>query len=325
MNAAIIGSGIAGIAAAIRLARFGYEVSVFEATGSAGGKIKEFRRDEYRFDAGPSLLTLPSLVDELFSLCGKDPSVYFRYQKLDTICKYFFEDGTSISAFADPEKFSTELFQKTGEPVEHIRAYLSESEALYNLTAPVFLERSLHRLNTYLSPNAWKAFFQLYKLDAFHSLHDRNKKSFQSEKVIQLFDRYATYNGSDPYLAPATLKVIPHLEYNLGAYFPDGGMYSITRSLVNLAEEMGVIFHYNSKVERIQVKNKKAIAVSVNSNEIAFDIIISNMDVVNTYRKLLPGEKHPEKILSQPRSSSALVFYWGISKQFPQLDLHNIF
>ncbi|MEO6167176.1 MAG: 1-hydroxycarotenoid 3,4-desaturase CrtD, partial [Chitinophagales bacterium] len=325
MSVAIIGSGIAGIAAAIRLASSGYEVTVFEAAESAGGKIKEFRSDGYRFDAGPSLLTLPVLVDELFTLCGKDSSVYFRYQKLDTICKYFFEDGISIAAFADPQKFSKELFQKTGEPVEHLLTYLSESKALYDLTAPVFLERSLHRLNTYLSTNAWKAFFQLYKLDAFQTLHDRNRKNFQSEKVVQLFDRYATYNGSDPYLAPATLKVIPHLEYNLGAYFPEGGMYNIVRSLVNLAEEMGVSFYYNANVERILVKNKKAIAVSVNKKEIAFDTIISNMDVVNTYRKLLPGEKHPHNILSQERSSSALVFYWGINKQFPQLDLHNIF
>jgi len=145
--------------------------------------------------------------------------------------------------------------------------------------------------------------------------------------MVQFFDRYATYNGSNPYQAPATLNVIPHLEQHFGAYFPEGGMYRITASLVELAESLGVKFNYNQPVQQIVVAGKRATAIQVNGKLLKADVVVSNMDVWFTYRKLLQQhpELFPEKILNQERSSSALIFYWGIKRQFPELDLHNIF
>ena len=105
-KAAVIGSGIAGIAAAIRLAVKGYAVTVFEANNTFGGKITQFKLQGYRFDAGPSLFTMPHLVDELFKLAGKDPKAYFRYRPLDVITHYFFPDGIQLKAYQDTEKFS---------------------------------------------------------------------------------------------------------------------------------------------------------------------------------------------------------------------------
>ena len=325
MKAIIIGSGIAGIATAIRLSHQGFAVHVYESANGPGGKINEFVQDGFRFDAGPSLLTLPSLIDELFTLCGKRPEDYFRYVRLSKINKYFFEDGTTLEASADVNAFAEEVNKVTGEPLVHVLNYLKKSESLYRLTAPVFLKQSLHLASSYLNWPAWKAFLQLYKLDASTSLHTRNEHSFQSEKVVQLFDRYATYNGSDPFLAPATLKVIPHLEFNTGAYFPVGGMYQVIHSLCKLATEMGVTFHFNTPVEKILIHNQSAAGVLVNKKEDPADVVVSNADVKNTYKKLLPDEKQPGKILSQVPSTSALVFYWGINKTFPNLELHNIF
>ncbi len=141
-------------------------------------------------------------------------------------------------------------------------------------------------------------------------------------------DRYATYNGSDPYQAPATLNVIPHLEHHFGAYFPGRvWMYSIVQALVKLAEDLGVKFHYNSPVEEIILNDKKAIGLKVKGEVINGDIVISNVDVWFTYNELLANhpQLHPKKILNRERSSSALIFYWGIKKQYPELDLHNIF
>lgn len=325
MKASVIGSGIAGIACSIRLAKQGYEVHVYEANAYAGGKLREFVQDGYRFDAGPSLLTLPALIDEIFLICGRNPRDYFNYRALSVLCNYFYEDGTTFSTFADGKQTAAAIAHATGEPAENIINYLDASRSLYQLTEPVFLKQSLHRVHSYLSAAAWRAFFRLYKLDALQTLHQRNRSSFQSEKVIQLFDRYATYNGSDPYKAPATLKVIPHLEYDEGAYFPVGGMYEIVRSLVKLAEETGVQFHYHSAVEKILIDNKTATGVQVNGGNVFSDITICNMDVVNAYKKLLAEESRPRKVLDQPRSTSALVFYWGMKKQFSKLDLHNIF
>ena len=118
--------------------------------------------------------------------------------------------------------------------------------------------------------------------------------------------------------------MIPHLEFGFGTFVPYGGMVAITESLVALAERQGVQFHYGQRVERILVANRRATGLLVGGTELPADVVISNMDVTPTYRRLLPDLKAPEKTLSQERSSSALIFYWGVRREFPELDLHNI-
>jgi len=326
-KAIIIGAGIAGISTAIRLAIKGYAVDVYEANSYPGGKLSELTVNGYRFDAGPSLFTMPQYVDELFSLAGKNPADYFTYQKLDIVCKYFYNDGTRISAYADTKKFASEISSKTGEPAAAVVKYLANSRDIYTITNHVFLERSLHRLQTYMRWDTVRSVLRFPQIDPFRTMHKANSTSFKDERVVQFFDRYATYNGSNPYQAPATLNVIPHLEHHFGAYFPDGGMYSITQSLVKLAQEQGVTFNYNSKVEEIVVIDRQAKGIRVKGESILADTVISNMDVWFTYKSLLAKHQvvHPQKTLGQERSSSALIFYWGIKKQFKQLDLHNIF
>ncbi len=326
-NALIIGAGIAGIATAIRLAVKGYAVEVFEANNYPGGKLTEFMQDGYRFDAGPSLFTMPQYVDELFKLAGKNPTDFFNYQKLDVVCQYFYEDGTQLTAYADTEKFAKEVTDKTGESSASIKKHLANSRSIYQITNHVFLERSLHQLKTFLRWDTVRSILRLPQIDAMRTMHKANKNFFKDEHLIQLFDRYATYNGSNPYTAPATLNVIPHLEQHFGAYFPDGGMHSITIALVELATSLGVKFNYNSWVDEVVLDGDKVIGIKVNGQVLQSDLVISNMDVWFTYKKLLKAHPslYPQKILQQERSSSALIFYWGIKKQLAQLGLHNIF
>lgn len=325
-KAVIIGAGIAGIAAAIRLALKGYAVEVFEANATPGGKLSEVEQNGFRFDAGPSLLTMPQYINELFELAGKEPSKYFEYQKLDVICKYFYEDKTELTAYADRGKFAAEVSAKTGEPSTSLEKQTANSRIIYELTNPVFLEKPF-RFKALFTRNGLKALLNLKTLGTGHTMHQANKSLFKDKRMIQFYDRYATYNGSNPYAAPATLNVIPHLEQHYGAYFPTGGMYSVTASLVKLATELGVKFKYNMPVDEIMLEGINVKGVKVKGVEIPADIVISNMDVWFTYKKLLKDKPglHPQKILQQERSSSALVFYWGINKQFANLDLHNIF
>jgi len=323
----IVGAGIAGIAAAIRLAVKGYEVEVFEANSYPGGKLSEIKQDEFRFDAGPSLLTMPQYIDELFELAGKNARDHFTYRRLDTVCKYFYPDGTRLSDFDDKERFAREVAAHTGEPADAVIKYAANSGDIYHITHKVFLEQSLHRLKTYLNWDTVISIFRLPQIDAMHTMHHANQSFFKDERMVQFFDRYATYNGSNPYTAPATLNVIPHLEQHYGAYFPIGGMYSITTSLVCLAESLGVKFNYSSRVDEIVLEKQRVKGLQVKGEIIEADIVVSNMDVWFTYHKLLKDHPKlfPKKILQQERSSSALVFYWGINKQFRKLDLHNIF
>lgn len=324
-TAIIIGSGVAGIAASIRLSIAGYQVQVFESNAYAGGKLHAFELGNYRFDGGPSLFTMPHYVDELFSLAGKNPKDHFDYQRADTACHYFWEDGTVINAFADTQKFAVEVERKLGVDQRVIIEYFDHVKNIYDHSGKIFLEKSLHKAQTWLSKDTLISLMKIKQFDLSKSMHRANKIRLGEPHLVQLFDRFATYNGSNPYKAPGILNVIPWLEHGFGTFFPKGGMEQIPQSLFKLAKELGVEFHFSKQVDEIIVKNNKAAGIKTGNQTHMADIVVSNMDVFFTYRKLLPKAKAPERILNQERSSSALVFYWGIKKTFPQIDLHNIF
>lgn len=320
----VVGAGIAGIASAIRLRASGYEVEVYEANAYAGGKLSDFEDQGFRFDAGPSLFTMPQLVEELFALFNESVEPSFEYQQLAIGCHYFYEDGTSFEAPTDTTAFANLLSKKLGEDPQSVLNYFKKSALLYHITAPVFLENSLHQLKTYTNKKGLRGIFNLWRLNLFSTMHQSNVKRFKNPKMIQLFNRYATYNGSNPYMAPATLNIIPHLEFGMGVFFPKGGMVSITNSLVDLAKRHGVKFYFNKKVEQIITNQNAVNGVKIEGRIIEADKVICNMDVYPAYKNLLPQIKMPYKVRTVNSSSSALVFYWGINREFKQLGLHNI-
>ena len=324
-KAIIIGAGIAGLSLAVRLQSKGIQVSVFEANTYPGGKLTELSKKGYRFDMGPSLFTMPQFVEELFSISNKNINHYFSYKKKETVCHYFYKDGTFFKASSNTDRFSSDAANVFDVEKNTIDNYFKKSKNKYELTSSLFLEKSLHKISTYLSKDTLKAIFNVRNLDINISLHEYNTSNFNDPKLIQLFDRFATYNGSSPYLTPGIMSMIPHLEQYYGTFFPKGGMHSITESIYKLAQDLGVQFYFNSTVNKIHIENQIAVGISVNNKDFYGDFIISNSDVVPTYKNLIKDQKPPLKILKQPRSSSALIFYWGIKKEFPSLDLHNIF
>lgn len=326
LKSIIIGGGIAGLAAAIRLRAKGHEVSLFEANSYLGGKLTVIQKDGFRWDAGPSLFTLPHLVDELFECLGENPRDYFTYHRKDTICHYFWEDGTTYQMKGSQREIAEDISIIFGEDQDVVNEYLTRAAIKYDSTKSLFLEKSLHRVETYLSSDTLKALRNTPKLDLFSSLHDVNDKTFSNPKTVQLFDRFATYNGSSPYLTPGIMSMIPHLEMDLGTYLPVGGLHAITESLSQLALRHGVEIKLNHKVEQILIENGKAIGVETMGELVSSDFVVSNMDVFATYNHLIKDQITPsvKRTLQQERSSSALIFYWGIQKEYGQLDLHNI-
>ena len=322
---AVIGAGIGGIAVAARLAAKGYEVDVFEKNERPGGKISEINHNGFRFDTGPSLFTLPQRVSELYELAGEDIAPHFSYYKLPEVCRYFYEDGMVIKANANPGDFAIELQRQAGEDPWKVMSYLDESRQLFEITNPVFISRSLHSPGNYFSRDFIRAVSQAHKLRPFSTLHQVNARYFRHPNTVQLFDRFATYNGSDPFKTPATLMVIPHLEHNRGAYFPEKGMFDIVRSLQSLSERMGARFHFNSRVEEILINKRQVAGVRVNQEELhGYSMVVSDLDIWYLYKDLLRSVPFPEKWFRHERSSSALVFYWGMKTVSPSLDLHNI-
>ena len=323
--AIIIGAGVAGLASATRLAIQGFEVKVFEKNSYPGGKLSHFNLGNFQFDAGPSLFTQPQNIVELFQLANEPIDDYFSYTSLPISFKYFYEDGTIVNAYTNEAALTKEFKEKLGEDELAVQNYLHQSADIYNNIGKIFLNHSLHKKATLHKAPIRKALAATKAKYLFKSMHQVNTASFKNEKTVQLFNRYATYNGSNPYKAPGMLCLIPHLELSEGTFYPKGGMISITNALYKLAEKKGVQFYFNSPVERIIEKEKSVVGVVVKGENLYSNIIVSNMDVYFTYKHLLNNEHKAAKVLKQERSSSALIFYWGIKKEFKELELHNIF
>ena len=178
-TAVIIGSGVGGLASAIRFANKGYKVVVLEKNNYVGGKLTEIKLNDYRFDAGPSLFTMPELVDELFTLSSKNPKDYFQYDRLQTICKYFYEDGTVISATNDVNSFAKEVDLKTTDTKEDVLKHLKKSEFIYKTTAELFLTKSLHKISSYLNFSTFLSFIKTPFIGTLKTMNQTNSARFK--------------------------------------------------------------------------------------------------------------------------------------------------
>lgn len=329
-NIAVVGAGLGGMSAAVRLAHLGFNVDVYEQHNFPGGKAGEVNSAGFRFDAGPTLLTMPFVLDELFASAGKRREDYIDLSRPEIICKYFYPDGTVINAFSDTEKFAGEIENKTADTREALFRYLKYSGRIYDLTADLFLFGSFGKLSRLLNLKSLNTLLHIQEIDPFRTVHAANSAFFRDKKTVQLFDRYATYNGSDPYKAPATLNIIPHVEYNLGGYVPRGGINSVSRGIYNLAIELGVNFYFGTRADKIIVSENQVKALAFRKSSITntknYNAVISNADVNFTYGKLLDDNASPaaRKYLRQEPSVSALVFYWGVNIKSDNLEIHNI-
>jgi phytoene desaturase len=322
----VIGAGLGGLSAAIRLANKGFEVDLYEQNSTPGGKAGEIKEMGYRFDTGPSLLTMPQVIKDLFSECDENIDDYLRINRLDLICKYFYPDGSIINAYSDQDKFGQEIDEKTSNNSASLDKYLNYCKTIYELAGDLFLTKDPSSISTYLNPKALKTLLNVGKIDPFRTINEANESFFKDQRLVQLFNRYATYNGSNPYLAPATLNIIPHVEYNQGSFIPVGGIYSISKALNKLADKKGVNIFLNQKVDEIILERNEAKSIKINNKIIKYDTIISNVDVNFTFKNLIKNFDNRESRRYEKKlpSFSGLVFYWGIKKEFPELETHNI-
>lgn len=317
----VIGSGIGGLSCALRLANRGCNVEVFESNEFPGGKISSRRLGGYRFDNGPSVLTEPELLTELFLASKEEP---IEYYELEESCRYFFKDGHELIMPVGEDKVSKMLADELGENSSVTRNYLNNIRNNYESLKPVFIEISLHRYAHLFKSKLIPAIARLFKYGLFATMNNTNTQKFKNPKTIQILNRFATYNGSSPYKAPGLLNIIGHLELNVGPSLPKKGMNELTNRIYDACLNKGVKFHFNTKVDKILIDNNRIKGVLSKNKEFTADIVVSNMDVHFTYEKLLPSFQGPKKILNQEKSSSAIVFYWGIKHTFSKLGVHNI-
>lgn len=322
----VIGAGLGGLSAACLLASKGHDVAVFEKNEKPGGKINQIRAKGFRFDTGPSLLTMPFILEEFFSRCSADLSEYLSIKPVDPICRYFFSDGTTFDCHQQLEKNLKEIKKFAPADTDNYQNFLRYSGDLYDKTKEAFLFNPLFNLKDLGKLNL----IDFLKIDAFETVSKRVDDYVESPYLRQFFKRFSTYNGSSPYQAPATLNIIPHVELSLGGYYVRGGMYKIVEALVKLAEESGVRFYFNTEIKQIQCDKRQVHSLLTASGQThPADIVISNSDASETYLNLvddesLPGSKK-KTVRSLEPSCSGFVLFLGIDKKYEHLSHHNIF
>lgn len=314
----IIGAGLGGLSAAIRLAKQGFSVTIFEKNSTIGGKVNIVESNGYKFDTGASLLTMKHILEDLFQFAERRIEDYLEILPLEPICRYFWTDGTIFNASTDLQKTEAEISKL--DNVENFRKFLADSRRKYEVSEKTFLSHSLNDLPKLLRP---KYFKDLLAISSTKTLDSHVKSYFKSPKLQQLFNRFATYNGSSPFQTPATFALIPYVEFGLGAWYVKGGMYQIPKALEKLAKELGVKIYTESTVEKIVIEEGKAVGVKVGGETIGADFVVTNADAVMTYRELL--ETKNKRIDKLEPSCSGFVLLLGTKKQFPNLAHHNIF
>ncbi len=324
---AIIGAGFGGLTASIYLARAGARVTVYEQNSYPGGKAGVIHDSGFRFDAGPSLLTMPFVLRDIFTHAGKNIEDYLTLEKLQILCRYFYPDGTKLDAFSDTDRFAKEIDRVSDDTARQVHRYLVYCQKIYERTADLFLFKDFRQLKNLLTLSALKTLLSLHRIDPFRTMHSANASFFTDHKIIQLFDRYATYNGSNPYRVPATLNIIQHVEYNLGGYIVKEGIHRIPAALVEIARELGVSFCFDTKVNKIQYRDNSVTGIATDTSTTDYDYIVSDVDAGYTYTHLLDAAhgKETRRYFKQEPSSSALVYYWGIKGRTEQLETHNIY
>ncbi len=313
----IIGAGIGGLSTAAVLSFSGFDVTILEKNNHIGGKASLLVKDGFSFDMGPSLLTLPEWIDEIFTFCSKNPRDYYTFKKLSTVTRYFFSDKSHLDVKSNLND-TAEEFEKVGLAKNQFLDFMRKWDDIYSISSETFLENNIGFNKAFLSGALkWAKKSSISDLSTSMSIY--NKKHISNNKVELILNRFATYTGSSPFETPAFMNQLGVVEMIKGAYFPYNGIFSIPAALNKLCIEMGVKFKLNCRVENVSYA-KKEFHIQTNNDTINSNLLISNVDFFTTQKFL--GRKI--KVNNQNLSTSCLVFYWGIAREFPSLLLHNI-
>lgn len=322
---AIVGGGLGGISAALLLSNLGFKVDLYERNATLGGKISEVQENGFRFDTGPSLLTLKNVVNSLFFQVGEKLEDYIDLIPISPISKNFFDDGTIIKTYSDIESTYDEISKLSKRDAESFRKYISYAEKIYNNAADIFLYQPMHEVIKLIKESRFPSLLNALKIDSFRTMHKANSHFFENKKIIQVFDRFATYNGSSPYEVPATLNIIAYVELILGGYYIKGGIYRLIEALEKLLMKNNVAIHKNTKVNKILHSNGKFRGIEVNKEKLDYDYCIANSDIVYTFENLIEGfQSRKEKLKKLEPSLSGIVFLWGVSQENDELEHHNV-
>ena len=352
----VVGGGVGGLSAAIRLAaRGGVGVTLVEKNPRVGGKLNLWEAPHphrppgersFRFDTGPSLLTLPFVLADLFAAAGEDVRKWLPILKLDPIASFRWVDGTRFDLRDGSTDLEAELARVAPGDVAGWKRFAERGRQIWDLSAELFLFHAPEQVLSGKAPGGedrkpWSGLALLttpFRIGMFSRYSRLVDKHLQNQKLREVLYQYATYSGASPFKAPATLAVIPHAETYFGGWYPQGGMYQIADALRRLAEQSQVTMRTGVSVERILCERdgagrkarRRAIGVRLSGGEVLrADAVVVNADVVYAYRHLIDPADRPHwpepKLDRLEPGGSGMVLLLGVEGTCPQLAHHTKF
>lgn len=323
----VIGAGIGGIATAARLARHGYRVTVVEKGTQAGGRCDRLVRDGHTFDTGPTLFLFPDIFAQTFKDLGECMADHLELRRVDPGYHVHFGDGSTLRLTSDLDRMQAQLEAIEPGSFDGYLRYLDEARLHYELAIPKLIGRNFRSFAEQFNPRMLRL---MYKVKLLTKHYTHMGKYFQDPRLKAAFTFQDMYLSLSPFEASATYSLFQYTEFADGVWLPKGGMYSLIEALTAIAEKRGVRFLYNAPVERINVANRRATGVTLaNGQQLQADIVVANADLPYVYRCLLPddnaNQKRVQRLARKKYTYSAVMFYWGVDRQYPQFAPHNIF
>jgi 1-hydroxycarotenoid 3,4-desaturase len=324
----IVGAGVAGLVSAFALAARGLDVTVLECRDAPGGKMRQIAIGSAQIDSGPTVFTMRWVFDELFGAAGRNFSNHVRLQPLETLARHAWDENTRLDLFANEERTVDAIGGFAGAAeAEGYRAFCRDTRKIYDILEKPFLRASQASMAGLIGAGGFRGLMRLPQIKPFSSMWSALGQYFRDPRLQQLFGRYATYCGSSPYLAPATLMLVAHVERS-GVWSIEGGMHALARALAEGAKSFGATIRYGQQVSEVLIDCGRACGVRLASGErIGADAVIVNADIAAVAGGLFGVNARRGAAVISPRARSLSAMTWSVvakTSGFP-LSFHNVF
>ncbi len=318
----VVGAGLAGLSAALRLAGAGREVTVLEREDVPGGRAGTLELDGFRFDTGPTVLTMPDLIADALDCVGERLEDWLELRPVDPLYRAFFPDGSTLDVKSDPQAMAEEVRRVCGaREAQGYERYVEFVSQLYRHEMTDFIDRNIDSPLDLLTPNLAR----LAAAGAFRRLAPKVASYLKDPRTQRVFSFQSMYAGLSPYDALAIYAVISYMDSVAGVYFPTGGMHAIPLALAGAAEKHGVQFRYGETVTRVLLEHGRAVGVETADGErISADVVVLNPDLPVAYRELLPSSATPARVSKLTYSPSCFLLLAGSSQGYTQTAHHNL-
>lgn len=323
----IIGAGLGGLASASLLAKSGYDVEIYEQLDYAGGRVAILKDKGYQFDLGPSWYLMPEVFEHFFDIMGENVREYLDIIQLDPAYKVFFDEKPPIEIVANQKK-NIALFESIEKGAgEKLIKYTEQATKIYDLALKYFLYNNFSTIKDFVNAEIIKNSPTLLRLAATSYDHEVSR-FFKDQRLKMILEYSAVFLGASPFKTPAIYTLMSAIDYRGGVFYPRGGIMEVANQISKIAQKNGVKINLNQPVKKINIKNKKAIGITLNSGKfVSADIVISNADLHFTETKLIEPRyrTYPAKYWKgRNPGPSALMIYLGVNDKLPDLDHHNL-